>query len=122
MEKKEYTAFISYSHDDTYWADTLQKKLEHFYIPVALREANPDIPATVRPIFKDDTDLTPGTLSDRISNALDNSDFLIVICSIHSAQSEWVSKEVEHFIRAGRSSRIIPVVVGDMADGSSINR
>lgn len=122
MEKKEYTAFISYSHDDTYLADTLQKKLEHFYIPVALREANPDIPATVRPIFKDDTDLTPGTLSDRISNALDNSDFLIVICSIHSAQSEWVSKEVEHFIRAGRSSRIIPVVVGDMADGSSIDR
>lgn len=122
MEKKEYTAFISYSHDDTYLADTLQKKLEHFYIPVALREANPDIPATVRPIFKDDTDLTPGTLSDRISNALDNSDFLIVICSIHSAQSEWVSKEVEHFIRTGRSSRIIPVVVGDMTDGSSIDR
>lgn len=122
MEKKEYTAFISYSHDDTYWADTLQKKLEHFYIPVALREANPDIPATVRPIFKDDTDLTPGTLSDRISNALDNSDFLIVICSIHSAQSEWVSKEVEHFIRAGRSSHIIPVVVGDMAYGISIDR
>lgn len=122
MEKKEYTAFISYSHDDTYLADTLQKKLEHFYIPVALREANPDIPATVRPIFKDDTDLTPGTLSDRISNALDNSDFLIVICSIHSAQSEWVSKEVEHFIRTGRSSRIIPVVVGDMVDGSSIDR
>lgn len=122
MEKKEYTAFISYSHDDTYWADTLQKKLEHFYIPVALREANPDIPATVRPIFKDDTDLTPGTLSDRISNALDNSDYLIVICSIHSAQSEWVSKEVEHFIRAGRSSHIIPVVVGDMADSSSIDR
>lgn len=122
MEKKEYTAFISYSHDDTYWADTLQKKLEHFYIPVALREANPDIPATVRPIFKDDTDLTPGTLSDRISNALDNSDYLIVICSIHSAQSEWVSKEVEHFIRDGRSSHIIPVVVGDMADGISIDR
>ena len=122
MEKKEYTAFISYSHDDTYWADTLQKKLEHFYIPVALRDANPDMPSTVRPIFKDNTDLTPGRLSDRIINALDNSAYLIVICSIHSAQSEWVSKEVEHFIRAGRSSRIIPVVVGDMADGSSIDR
>lgn len=122
MEKKEYTAFISYSHDDTYWADTLQKKLEHFYIPVALRDANPDMPSTVRPIFKDNTDLTPGRLSDRIINALDNSAYLIVICSIHSAQSEWVSKEVEHFIRAGRSSRIIPIVVGDMADGSSIDR
>lgn len=122
MEKKEYTAFISYSHDDTYQADTLQKKLEHFYIPVALREANPDIPATVRPIFKDDTDLTPGTLSDRICNALDNSAYLIVICSMHSAQSEWVNKEIEHFIRAGRSSRIIPVVVGDMSDGSAIDR
>lgn len=122
MEKKEYTAFISYSHDDTYWADTLQKKLEHFYIPVALRDANPDMPSTVRPIFKDNTDLTPGRLSDRIINALDNSAYLIVICSIHSAQSEWVSKEVEHFIRTGRSSRIIPVVVGDMTDGSSIDR
>lgn len=118
METKKYTAFISYSHDDTYWADILQKKLEHFYIPVALRDSNPEMPANVRPIFKDNTDLTPGSLSQRITNALDNSSFLIVICSKASAASQWVNKEVEHFINSGHISHIIPVLVNDIANNS----
>ncbi|MDD6889731.1 MAG: toll/interleukin-1 receptor domain-containing protein [Bacteroidales bacterium] len=121
METKKYTAFISYSHDDSYWADILQKKLEHFYIPVALRDSNPEMPANVRPIFKDNTDLTPGSLSQRITNALDNSSFLIVICSKASAASQWVNKEVEHFINSGHISHIIPILVNDIADNNIDN-
>lgn len=109
---KEYFAFISYKREDEKWAEWLQHKLEHYRLPVNVRKENAALPQTIRPIFKDTSELAAGVLAEEIRNALENSKFLIVVCSPRAAQSEWVGKEVQTFIDMGRSDKIIPFIIG----------
>jgi len=104
-------AFISYSHHDAKVADWLQTRLEHYHLPANM--PNPVNPESnyLRPIFRDRTDLTTGVLSEIIDKNLENSRYLILICSRRSARSEWVSKEVQYFIEHGRLNNIIPLVI-----------
>ena len=109
---KDYFAFIGYKREDEKWAEWLQHKLEHYRLPVNVRKENAALPQTIRPIFKDTSELAAGVLAEEIRNALENSKFLIVICSPRAAQSEWVGKEVQTFIDMGRSDKIIPFIIG----------
>lgn len=77
-----------------------------------MRQANTDMPKEIRPVFKDTSDLSAGVLVEEIQQALEQSKFLIVICSPRSSKSEWVGKEVQSFIDMGRSKYIIPFIVG----------
>ena len=104
-------AFISYSHHDAKVAEWLQNKLEHYRLPGNLTNPVNAHSNILRPIFRDRTDLTAGVLSEVIDYNLENSRFLILICSRRSARSEWVSKEVQYFIEHGRISQIIPLVI-----------
>ena len=106
-----YFAFISYSRRDEHWAKWLQKKLEHYRLPTVLRKEAHTLPKKIHPIFRDKTDLTTGQLQTALHRELDASKKLIVICSPHSARSEWVSKEVRRFIELGRAGDIIPFIV-----------
>lgn len=108
----EYFAFISYKREDEKWAKWLQHKLEYYKLPSSVRKDNPDLPGKIRPVFKDTTDLEPGVLTQKIQIALNSSKFLIVICSPRSANSVWVSKEVQSFIDSGRADHIIPFIIG----------
>lgn len=73
----------------------------------------------LRPVFRDRTDLSTGVLSEVIDSNLEKSMFLIVLCSPHSAQSIWVSKEVQYFFEHGRMDYVIPVIVdGDPYSGN----
>lgn len=111
MEKgKEYYAFISYKREDEKWAKWLQDKLEHYKFPTNLN-GRVDLPKSIRPTFRDVTDLNPGLLAEEINNALCNSEWLIVICSPRSAKSPWVCKEAQTFIDLGRADHIIPFVI-----------
>lgn len=111
-QQYEYFAFISYKREDEKWASWLQRKLEYYRLPSCVRKENPALPEKIRPVFKDTTDLEPGVLAKKIQNALISSKFLIVICSPHSANSVWVSKEIQLFINSGRADNIIPFIVG----------
>lgn len=104
-------AFLSYSHHDAKVAQWLQRSLEHYHLPSNM--ANPINPQSryLRPIFRDRTDLSTGVLSEIIDKNLEESKFLIVICSRRAARSEWVSKEVQYFIEHGRMNQIIPLVI-----------
>lgn len=104
-------AFISYSHHDSKIANWLQNSLEHYHLPYNM--PNPVNPSSryLRPIFRDRTDLTTGVLSEIIDRNLENSKYLILICSRRAAKSEWVSKEVQFFIEHGRLNQIIPIVI-----------
>jgi hypothetical protein len=106
-------AFISYSHHDAKIAEWLQKSLEHYRISHTGGCHNPADPSkyTLSPIFRDRTDLSGGILADVIFRNLEDSLFLIVICSRRAARSEWVNKEVQYFIDHGRQDMIIPVVI-----------
>lgn len=108
--KYSYYAFISYKREDEEWAKWLQHKLEHYRLPSNLN-GRTDLPKEIRPVFKDTSELTPGNLPDQINLALEQSKYLIVICSPRSAQSEWVNKEVETFMSMGKIENIIPFII-----------
>ncbi len=106
-------AFISYSHRDMAVAKWLQKSLEAFKLPT---EIHNDIEAKsryLRPIFRDQSDLNTGILGDELRKNLEESKFLILICSKNSAQSSWVSDEAKAFVEMGRLDKIIPVIIPD---------
>ena len=109
-QDKDYFAFISYKREDEKWAKWLQDKLEHYKFPTNLN-GRTDLPKTIRPTFRDVTDLKPGLLAEEINNALHNSEWLIVVCSPRSAKSPWVCKEAQTFIDLNRADHIIPFVI-----------
>ena len=107
---KKYFAFISYKREDEEWAKWLQHKLEHYKLSSNLN-GRPDLPKEIRPVFRDTSELNPGNLLQQIHNALEQSRFLIVICSPRSAKSEWVNREIESFIEMGGTDKIIPYII-----------
>jgi len=110
-----YDAFISYRHisPDKEIAEKLQKKLESYKPPKALRNLKKR--GGLR-IFRDETELrTSSDLSNDIKVALKESRFLIVVCSKDTKDSRWCLEEIEHFkdLHNGSNANIITLV----ADG-----
>ena len=107
----KFYAFISYSHSDEPFVKKLQEKIESYRLPSSLHQLKEGLPDKLHPLFRDATDLPPGQLSEEIRKKLAESNYLIVICSPHSAGSYWVEKEIEEFERQGRHDHIIPVII-----------
>jgi hypothetical protein len=112
----KYFAFISYSHEDKQKAEQIQKKLSEYKLPIILHKEHPELPENVCPIFRDDTHLTTGFLSEEIREALEQSKFLIALCSPNSAKpnkenKHWVNEEVKYYKKIGRTRYIIPVII-----------
>lgn len=63
-------------------------------------------------LFRDKEELPiSSNLTDDITKALRNSDFLIVICSTHVKESMWVQREIETFLQTHDHSRVLTVLV-----------
>ena len=116
---KEYYAFISYKREDKKEAKRLQHALEFYRLPNHLRQENPGLPEYVRPVFRDMTDLEVGELSAQIHTGLEQSHFLIVVCSPRAATSKWVNDEVEFFISLGKQDKIIPYIIEGVPHASN---
>ena len=101
-----YKAFISYSHQsDGVFASVLQRVLEKLAKPWYRRRAID--------LFRDETDLAVNPeLWPRIVEALDSSEYLLLLASSKAAQSHWVAKEVEHW-RSNRDSAKLVVALTD---------
>ncbi len=118
----EYYAFISYSHKDEKAAKWLHKKLENYPLPSALRkESDGQIPKKIRPVFRDATDLGIGDLRKNLHRELEDSRFLVVVCSPKSARpnaegGHWVNDEIKRFIELGREDRVVPIIVEGCPD------
>ncbi len=112
-EKKTYNyyAFVSYSHQNKKLAKKIQKWLEAYRLPSALCKKYDHLPRKISPVFRDETDLTGTRVQDSLDRELDDSRYLIVLCSPDSAKSKYVNDEVNHFIALGREDYIIPVIV-----------
>lgn len=110
-QQYKYFAFISYSSKDKLWGRKLQKKLEGYRLPARLRKKHGDLPVRVYPIFRDETDLSGVKLRSALERELDDSQYLVVICSPNSADSQWVNEEIQYFIDQGKENRILPFVV-----------
>lgn len=112
---QRFWAFISYSHADARWAGWLQRALESYRVPKRLvgheTGAGP-APRQFRPIFRDREDLAADSdLRDSVRQALEQSRFLIVVCSPDAAKSPWVEREIIQFKRLHGEDRILSVIV-----------
>lgn len=105
-----YNAFISYRHhpEDIRVATEIHRALEHYRIPKAVRKNQK---GNLR-LFRDKDELPiTSNLSDDIFRALQNSDFLIVICSNHTKESVWVQREIETFLKTHTYDKVLSVLV-----------
>ncbi|NND81860.1 MAG: TIR domain-containing protein [Gammaproteobacteria bacterium] len=111
----KYWAFISYSHRDKGWGDWLHKSLERYKVPkklVGQMGRDGAIPKRVFPVFRDREELpTSADLGSNIEAALQQSRFLIVICSPNAAKSIWVNQEIKTFKRLGKADSILCLIV-----------
>lgn len=105
-EQYKYFAFISYNNHDTSWGKRLQRKLEGYRMPATLCSEHGWERKPINPVFFAPTDIQPGGLTAELQERLKASRNLVVICSPHSAKSEWVGKEIEFFHSLGRTKDI----------------
>ena len=106
-----YNAFISYRHhpDDIKVARQIHRSLERFHIPKAIRKKRQG-QGSLR-LFRDKEELPiTSNLNDDIDDALRNSDYLIVICSVHTKESIWVQREIELFLKTHHRSKVLTVL------------
>lgn len=117
MSQKEfkYDAFISYRHAelDIFAAETLHRQLESFKVPkIADREIKETGKQGIKRVFRDKDELPlVGNLSAPITEALKESEFLIVICSPRTMESLWVQREIEIFLEYRDASHILAVLI-----------
>ncbi len=99
-----YDGFISYSHAaDDLLAPRLQAGLQRFAKPWWRRRA-------VR-LFRDESSLAANPhLWSSIVEALDSSEWFVLLLSPEAAGSVWVGREIEHWLADRDPGRIIPVV------------
>lgn len=107
----KYFAFISYSSKDVKWGERLKDRLQSYRMPATLCSEHGWKRKPINPVFFAPTDIQPNGLSVELQMRLRASRFLIVVCSPHSAQSEWVGKEIEFFHNLGRTENILFFIV-----------
>lgn len=119
---KRYAAFISYSHRDRKWAEWLHRSIENYRVPKGLpfsARVNGGVAPALRPVFLDRSELPSSSdLAASIRTALEESAFLIVICSPDAAQSRWVNEEIRTFKALGRGTHILCLIVAGNPSGS----
>ncbi len=123
LQEVKYDAFISYRHCelDQFVATTLHKELEAFRLPKAIAKqlkAKGITKKKIERVFRDRDELPiTNNLADPITNALQNSEFLLVICSPRLRESLWCRKEIETFIKMHGREHIFAVLIeGEPAD------
>lgn len=107
---KHYYAFISHSTKDEKIALWLCNKLDNYHIPATVQKEY-GAPKNLKPNFTFQTNLAGNKLRKALGNELDDSQYLIVVCSPDAAHSNYVNDEVQHFIDTGRTDRIIPFII-----------
>ncbi|MFI4964123.1 MAG: tetratricopeptide repeat protein [Caulobacterales bacterium] len=120
----KYSAFISYNHHDRKIARWLHNALETYRIPRNLwgRESpigilGPGLP----PLFRDREELAASTdLATSVLAALQDSAWLIVICTPNARRSKWVNEEIRTFTRMGRRARILCLIAGGEPNAAKV--
>ena len=107
-----YDAFISYRHSelDKFVAEELHKQLENFKVPKNIAKKSDK--KKINRIFRDKDELPiTSNLADPILNALQQSEYLIVICSPRLKESLWCKREIENFIAMHGRENVLAVLV-----------
>ncbi len=113
LENVRYDAFISYRHCelDSFISENLHKKLESYRMPSSVAKKLSPAKQKIERIFRDEAELPlSGNLSDPITVALNNSEFLIVICTPRLPESQWCQKEIETFVATHDRDHVLLVL------------
>ena len=117
MEKKKeykYDAFISYRHCDLdkFVAENLHKVLESYELPKNIKEQLGIKGRSIKRVFRDQDELPlSSNLEDPIIDALNNTKYLIVICSPRLKDSMWCKKEIQTFKKLRGRKNIFCVLI-----------
>ena len=115
----KYDAFISYRHMplDMEIAKKLHKGLETFHVPAAVQNSTGK--KKIERVFRDQEELPIGSnLTEEISAALAESEYLIVVCSHYTPESIWVQREIETFISMHDRSHVLAILIEGEPDES----
>ncbi|GEM_PF-2270166 len=114
-EHFKYAAFISYSHHDRKWGEWLENEVETYKVPkpiVGMPGRDGPISKKIGPVCRDRAEFAADPdLRAQIKSSINQSAYLIVICSPHSAKSEWVNEEILEFKRLNRDDHILALIV-----------
>lgn len=111
-----YKAFISYAHADKAHARNLHVRLETFSTPKQIVDRDGrwgKISPKLKPIFRDRDELPTGSaLGPELRRALDDAEFLLVLCSPAAANSVWVNEEIRYYRSKHGDDHILAAIVG----------
>lgn len=123
-----FWCFISYRHADNVepgrqWASWLHHAIETYEVPGDLvgttNERGDTIPQRIYPVFRDEEELpVDADLASPIFRALDNSKFLLVICSPRAVESHYVAQEIRYFKQLGREDRVLAAMIDGIPNAS----
>ncbi len=108
----KYDAFISYRHTepDMYIARKVHRGLETLKVPRSVTRKSGK--KKIERVFRDQEELPIGSdLGDNIRAALEESAYLIVVCSPRTPASAWVLKEIDTFIGFHGRENILAILV-----------
>ena len=117
MERK-YAAFISYRHTslDMTTAKTLHSLIEQYRVPKSLRRNGQK---KLGIVFRDQDELPASSnLNEKICQALDNTEYLIVICTPNTPKSPWVEREISYFLSHHDRDHVLAVLAEGEPDES----
>ncbi len=119
--ERKYWAFISYSSADKRVAKWLRRRLESYLIPADYRpQGDKELPQYLRPVFRDRDELSGASnLGPALKEALEQSRFLVVLCSPNSARSKWVDMEIEDFRKLHGADRVLALILDGEPNASS---
>lgn len=109
----KYDAFISYRHCelDSFISENLHKKLESYKLPASVIKKIKAGRTKIERVFRDEAELPlSDNLSDPITEALNDSEFLIVICTPRLKESLWCRKEIETFVNTHDRKHVLLVL------------
>jgi hypothetical protein len=103
ITRREYDAYVSYSHDDLTWVVELHDELKSMGFDICF----------------DQKTFLPGTpIGENIIQAIDSSRKVIFVITKNFLQSDWGSYELEitrmHAFRRGNGNMVIVVIKGDI--------
>ena len=107
----KYFAFISYKSEDLKEAWRLKKRLDSYKLPTILCKRYEKERKPTYETFLDKTNIRARELTQELQEDLDNSHYLIVVCSPRSAAPCYVSKEIEYFTRNGRENEMFKFII-----------
>ena len=121
LENVKYDAFISYRHCelDSFVSENLHKKLENFKLPKSVLKKMGLKKKKIERVFRDEAELPLSeNLSEPIMAALNNAEFLIVICTPRLPLSQWCKKEIETFVETHDRKHVLLVLAEGEPDES----